>query len=181
MPIYTKKGDKGLTSVLSKDKKQIRKDNLLIFTIGAVDEANSYLGVCISQIDKKKFQKEIKLLRDAQEKLFTIGACLAGSRESIERKDLKAYENYIDRIESELPVLANFVLPGGSSESSQLMYARALIRKAEREVVKLSKKKKVKPEVFSFLNRLSDAVFMMARYVNYKMGVEEEVWAGSDK
>lgn len=181
MPIYTKKGDKGFTSILSKGKKQIRKDDLLISTIGAVDEASSYVGVCISQLDKKKFQKEIELLVNAQEYLFMIGANLAGSNNDIERENVKVYEKYIDTKESELPVLKNFILPGGTSESSHLMYARTLIRKAEREVVKLSRKKEVKPEVLVFLNRLSDAVFMIARYVNYKMGAEEEVWAGSEK
>ena len=181
MSIYTKKGDKGLTSTLSSKGRQIRKDTPLISTIGAIDEANSYIGVCLSLLDKKKFAIESKLLLEAQRTLFTIGASLAGSNVSIKRKDVKMYEDYIDKKEAELPVLANFILPGGSELSANLMYARSLIRKAEREVVKLSRKKEVRPEVFRFLNRLSDAFFMIARYVNYKMGVEEEVWAGSEK
>ena len=181
MSIYTKKGDKGLTSTLSSKGEQIRKDSPLISTIGDIDEANSYIGVCLSLLDKKRYTIESNLLLEAQRTLFTIGASLAGATGKLTEEETKKYEKYIDKRESELPVLTNFVLPGGSTEFSHLMYARTLIRKAEREVVKLSRKKEVKPEVFRFLNRLSDAVFMMARYVNYKMGVEEEVWAGSEK
>lgn len=181
MSIYTKKGDRGLTSTLSSKGGQIGKDTLLISTIGAIDEANSCVGICLSLLDKKRYTRELRLLFDAQRTLFTIGSSLAGATGEIPEKEVKKYEKYIDKRESELPVLKNFVLPGGSTESSHLMYARALIRKAEREVVRLSRKKEVEPEVIIFLNRLSDATFMMARYVNYKMGVEEEVWAGSDK
>ena len=181
MSICTKKGDKGLTSTLSSNSKQIPKDNSLIITIGAVDEANSYIGVCLSLLDKKRYVIESELLLEAQRTLFTIGASLAGATGEISERKTKKYEKYIDKRESQLPVLANFILPGGSMESSNLMYTRSLIRKAEREVVRLSRNKKIKPEVIKFLNRLSDAVFMMARYVNHKMNVEEEVWVGSEK
>jgi cob(I)alamin adenosyltransferase len=181
MSIYTKKGDKGLTSTLSSKGGQIGKDTPLISTVGAIDEANSYIGICLSLLDKKRYTTESKLLFDAQRTLFTIGASLAGAVVGISKKEVKKYEKYIDKRESELPVLKNFILPGGSTQSSYLMYQRALIRKAEREVVRLSREKEDEPDVIIYLNRLSDATFMMARYVNYKMSVEEEVWAGKDK
>lgn len=167
MAIYTKRGDKGETSLYDKNSRQnirVSKDSLRIGAIGAIDELNSYLGVASTN------------LKDIQRDLFTIGSILAGARLSFGKAKTKKLEKTIDKLEGKLPVLKNFILPGGTSEAAHLQYARALCRRAERELVSLSKTQDINPNILTFMNRLSDYLFMFARKANYDAKIKEETW-----
>ncbi len=174
MAIYTKRGDRGETSLYDKNSRQnirVSKNSLRIEAIGAIDEANSFLGIISSR--DANLGKEIK---EVQRNLFTIGGVLAGANLRFSKTKTKKLEKKIDKLEGELPVLKNFILPGGSEISSHLLYARTIVRRAEREVVALDKKEKVSPQILSYLNRLSDYVFMLGRLVNALSGIKEETW-----
>ena len=178
MVIYTKRGDRGKTSLYdeaSAQKERVTKDSLNIHAIGAVDELNSFLGITISFSENQKLNTQLKKV---QRNIFTIGSILAGSKLRFFKTKTKRLEKEIDELEGDLPVLKNFVLPGGSRLAAHLQFARALARRAEREVVSLSVLEPVKPQILMYLNRLSDYLFMLARDANYKAGVKEEVWVG---
>ncbi|MBI4153378.1 cob(I)yrinic acid a,c-diamide adenosyltransferase [Candidatus Woesebacteria bacterium] len=175
MAIYTKVGDRGETSLFKK-LAPISKDSVRINAIGAVDEANSYLGVIISESTELK-----KPLNEIQKNLFVIGSILAGARLRFSKTKTKKLEIVIDRLEGNLPTLKNFILPGGGKIGAKLLFARALLRRAERAVVSLNSVEEVKPGIMVYLNRLSDYLFMIAREVNFKEGFKEEVWKGSSK
>lgn len=178
MVIYTKRGDKGKTSLYDKDSAQrdgVSKDSLRIRAIGALDELNSYLGVVIASSQNPNLTGRLK---EVQRNLFTIGSILAGSKLRFFKTKTKELEKEIDELEGELPVLKNFILPGGASTASHLQYSRALCRRAERAVVSLSEKDPVKPQILIYLNRLSDYLFMQARNENHKLNITEETWVG---
>ena len=173
MAIYTKKGDRGKTSVLE-SKERIPKDSLKINAIGAVDELNSYLGVVLTVCQNPAITTTIKQI---QNDLFRIGSILAGSRLDFSQSKTKSLEKSIDHLEGKLPVLKNFLYSRGSSLSSHLQYSRTLARKAERQVVALNEGGfYIRPSILSYLNRLSDALFMLAREANYNLGIKEEIW-----
>ena len=174
MAIYTKKGDKGETSLYKKGKK-VSKNSSRIKAIGAVDELNSALGVCISFSDDKKLKS---LLAGVQRDLFVIGSVLAGANLRFGKSKTKKLEKVIDKLEGDLPVLKNFILPGGTKAASQLFFTRSIARRTEREVVSLHEREKVNPQITIYLNRLSDFVFMLARNENFEKGLNEIVWKG---
>ena len=176
MVIYTKRGDKGETSLFDKEARQnirISKDSLRIRAIGAIDEANSFLGVCVSLSEDKKLNN---LLSGIQGDLFRIGAILAGAKLRFSASKTKKLEKEIDLLEGTLPVLKNFILPGGDPLAAHLQVARTMVRRAERQVVRLNQTEPIKPEILSFVNRLSDLIFMLARKVNYERDIKEKVW-----
>ena len=115
-----------------------------------------------------------KKLKEVQGDLLTIGAILAGSKLRFFKTKTKRLEKEIDEMEGALPVLTNFILPGGSRPASNLQYARTLARKAERKLVSLNEKSAVKPQIPIYLNRLSDYLFILARDANSKMEVKED-------
>lgn len=172
MPIYTKKGDKGKTGLFS-TKKRISKSSSRINAIGSIDEANSFLGVIISFLKDKKLKKDLLLI---QKDFFEINAILAGSNLRFDKNKTKRLETKIDEIQKKLPKLNNFIFPGGEKVASMLFYERALARKAEREMVKLSKKEKVRPQIVMYVNRLSDYFFVLARKVNHDNKTSERQW-----
>ncbi|OGM05990.1 ATP:cob(I)alamin adenosyltransferase [Candidatus Woesebacteria bacterium GWB1_43_5] len=186
MVIYTKKGDGGTTSLYDKSSVQrtrISKSSLIVGALGAVDELDSYLGVCASFCENPK---TYELIQRVQKNLLRIGAIIAGSGLKFARSETSKLEKIIDELEGKLPVLKNFVVPGGSKISAHLHYARALARRAERRVVALSKDrpaggKKLSPHILSYLNRLSDFLFMLARKTNRDAGMGDEVWVGKKK
>ncbi len=176
MAIYTKKGDRGETSIIGKKKGEtirISKASALIDTIGAIDEANSYLGIVAFKLGNKSSQ-----IKEIQRSLFTIGSILAGANILPKGFITKKLELDIDRMDRELPKLTNFIIPGGSEISSHLMYARVLVRKAERRIVFLTQhcKFKFQGSILVFMNRLSDYLFVLARWVNNKNKVKETEW-----
>jgi len=184
MTIYTKKGDKGKTSLCKKgstQKRKILKSDSVIHALGAIDELNSYLGVITSHSQDQKLNKTIT---DLQKDMFTIGSIIGGSNLRFSKSKTTKLEKIIDKLEKKLPTLKNFILPGGCKTAAHLQYARSLARKAERRAVALSESKSSpggKPQVLTYLNRLSDLLFILAREANFKMGIKEEVWAGKRK
>jgi cob(I)alamin adenosyltransferase len=172
--IYTKKGDKGKTSLYG-SKKLISKSSFLIEAIGSVDELNSYLGVIRSS--NKDSNLNLKLEK-VQDDLFTLGAILSGVKLKWNAKRVGQLENEIDKLEKILPIQKNFILPGGYFLAAQLIYARALARRVERKLVALNNKlmrEKFKALVI-YLNRLSDYLFILAREENYQNHTPEKVW-----
>jgi cob(I)alamin adenosyltransferase len=163
MAIYTKKGDKGKTSLytLPRARKiRIAKSAPEIEALGAIDEVNSYLGV-VAAISDTNLRGEIEKI---QNNLFTISSLLAQADLEFPGARTKELEKKIDRLEKGLPPLANFILPGGCEVGAGLHFARTLVRKAERATVAL---KDVRPEILSYLNRLSDYIFLLARKANF--------------
>ena len=178
MRIYTRTGDDGTTSLYG--GKRVSKDDMRIRAIGAVDEANSAIGVARSHCLDRKADM---ILSELQSDLFSVGALLANPLEG-EKSDalsddhIDFLERIIDENEAALPKLANFILPAGSGLASHLFYARAVVRRAEREAVALSNVTKINPMVVKYLNRLSDLLFVMARKANKDAGFKEFVWKG---
>lgn len=176
MAIYTKKGDKGTTSLYdptNAQMKRVSKNSLWIWAIGSVDEVNSFLGICISLCQDKTLEKSLQRI---QRDLLNIGSILSGSALKFPITRVEILEDYIDELESTLPVLKNFILPGGIPLAAHLQYVRALTRRAERRVVALSAVERVKPTVLQYINRLSDYFFMLARKINSDGGIVEDAW-----
>jgi cob(I)alamin adenosyltransferase len=181
MAIYTKKGDRGQTSVFdSKSARltRISKDSLRVRAIGAVDELDSFLGFA------KSLSYDITVINfitDIQRDLLTIGSKLAGSKLHLSKTKTKKLEKSIDEWEGKLPVLSNFILPGGTPLGAYLHICRSAARRAEREVTALSQVENVSDNIKSYLNRLSDFLFMLSRKVNHDAGIKEEIWVGKKK
>ncbi len=176
MSIYTKKGDRGKTALFdsqNSQRKRVSKSSLRIETIGSVDELNSYLGVVVSGSKDDKLNDSLELV---QSNLLSIGSILAGSKLRLSSVQTSKLEEEIDEMEGRLPVLKNFILPGGNSVAARLHYARALTRKVERKVVKLNEVEPVKPQILVYINRLSDYLFMLARDTNFKTEEKEKIW-----
>lgn len=173
MVIYTKKGDKGRTSIFSPKKKRVSKDSAIVETLGCVDELNSFVGVTKTFSGKSEYETVLSYI---QRDLLTIGSIVAGSKLKFAKERVDVLENYIDEWESELPELKNFVLPGGDKFASHLQYCRSLTRRAERRAVALSKHQRMNSNVLKYLNRLSDFFFVMSRLANHNARFEDDVW-----
>lgn len=173
MPIYTKKGDKGTTKTLRQKDERISKDSAIVETLGAVDQLNSYLGVVKSQSQSPALKDKITKI---QVLLLTIGSITAGATLSFSKKHTSDLEKQIDEMDKVLPALTHFVIPGGSILSAHLQYARTLARALERRMVALSSEIKVKPTILTFLNRLSDYIFTLARYENFRLNIADDQW-----
>ncbi len=177
MAIYTRKGDKGKTGVFSpKDSKSVKvsKSSSQIEAIGSIDEANTFLGLAASFTKNKKIKSEVK---ETQRHLFEVGAYLAGARLQLDTNLVSDMEKRIDKIDKVLPKLKNFILPGGGQGGALLFMARTFIRRAERSVVNFSGKRKIDPIILIYLNRLSDYIYILARYSNFKEKTKEEAWS----
>lgn len=177
--IYTKTGDKGKTSTLG--GKRVCKCCLEMEAIGEVDETNAELGMLIAELDSK-FGKEKEKLIEIQHNLFIIGSNLAALQTDLKNVpklrnlETRKLEQWINEMEKDLPELKNFILPGGCEEAALSFYARAVCRRAERCVIKLSGKHHIAPEIKQYLNRLSDCLFVLARWLNHQAGAEEVKW-----
>jgi len=179
--IYTKTGDQGETSL--GDGTRVPKNHARVTAYGAVDELNAVLGVMLSQ--SAAFITECALLRDIQNDLFDVGAdlCLPESLEKgsstgplrVQAKQAERLEAAIDRLNARLSPLKSFVIPGGSMEAAWCHLARTVCRRAEREIVTLSQREPVNPQVVIYLNRLSDLLFVLARIYNNE-GKAEVLW-----
>jgi cob(I)alamin adenosyltransferase len=179
MPIYTRRGDKGETDVLGGVR--LPKDHLRIEAIGQIDEFNALLGIVMSFSEDEKSNA---LLKEIQKDIFVIGAEFAasGSKAKLHKRigpqRVAEIEQEIDKIEAQISPLHHFILPGGSKTASLLHLARTVNRRAERAVVALSRKEKVDPQIITYLNRLSDLLFVMARLMNRRKRIEEVIWQG---
>lgn len=181
MVIYTKRGDKGETSLYDERSSQrirVSKGSLRVEALGAIDELNSFLGITISFSNNSQITMYLK---EIQKNLLVIGSITAGSGLKFSISETSKLEKVIDNLEGELPVLKNFVLPGGTAFSSHLHYSRSLARRAERVMVSLSKKEIINQSQLVYLNRLSDFLFMLARFVNFEAMVKEETWSGKKR
>lgn len=177
MKIYTKTGDKGMTSLYG--GKRVSKDDIRIEAYGTVDELNSYIGSLISTLATDD-QKE--LLSEIQKRLFTIGSILASdpSKElptpDLLESDIELLEKAMDNMEAHLEPLRTFVLPGGSESNSKAHICRTVSRRAERRVISLAGIAKIDPIVVKYLNRLSDYFFILGRKIAFDLGHNEIPW-----
>lgn len=180
LKIYTKTGDKGTTSLIGGTK--VSKSDLRIEAYGTIDELNSYIGLCndLSQDNKSK-----TTMREIQDRLFTIGSSLAcdPAKETkmripdLKETDVTLLENEIDRMSDEIPPMKSFILPGGHITVSHLHIARCICRRAERYCVRLAlESKETDPVIIRYLNRLSDYLFILARYTAFLLKAEEIPW-----
>ena len=180
MKIYTKTGDKGETGLFGGGR--VRKDHPRIQAYGDVDELNSFIGWAKSLTQDKILSSELKRI---QNNLFDIGAILASphpeklegkSSSSVAPQEIEGLEKSIDRMEAELKPLLTFILPGGGEESSILHVARTVCRRAERQIITLSEREKISSQIIIYINRLSDYLFVLARWINFKKNVKEDTW-----
>ena len=178
MKIYTKTGDKGLTSLIGGTR--VPKYDLRIESYGTVDELNSYIGMIRDQ-DIEATQKD--LLKEIQDRLFTIGAALASDPEKSKMKipdlhlsDIEFLEKQIDQMNEVLPELKHFILPGGNQAASFCHISRCVCRRAERIAVHLAEQSFVYEKVIIYLNRLSDFLFVLARKLCYDRNLPENQW-----
>lgn len=178
MKIYTKTGDKGLTSLIGGTR--VTKSHIRIEAYGTVDELNSYIGLINDQINNPN---ENLVLKEIQDRLFTIGAVLAADPEKTKQKlpdllpaDIELLEKEMDKINQYIPPLKHFVLPGGDVLISHCHIARCVCRRAERAVVHLAEENFVADEVIIYLNRLSDYLFTLSRKIAFDLKTPENIW-----
>ena len=178
MKIYTKFGDSGETALYGGTR--IPKDALQIEAIGTVDELNAYIGYTQTLIDDTDL---CDLMERIQNYLFSLGADLATPATHTKSTEMRIsadftteMEKVIDTLSEELPPLTNFILPGGCQAGSVLHVARAVCRRSERCVVRLTRETDVNPEIIRSLNRLSDLLFVLARVANHRSQMPEPIW-----
>jgi cob(I)alamin adenosyltransferase len=177
--IYTKTGDTGKTSLIGGTK--VLKSDLRIEAYGTVDELNSYVGLCRDLVNDNTTTNTLK---EIQDRLFTIGSSLACDPEKepkmkipdLHESDVEFLEKEIDRMNETLPEMKNFILPGGHPTVSHLHIARCVCRRAERCVVRLEEKDDSITLIIKYLNRLSDYLFVFARFHAHLLKAEEIVW-----
>lgn len=183
MKIYTKKGDAGETGLFGNVR--VPKDDLRIETYGTFDELNSFLGLSLAETGIPEPLKSA-LLR-IQAELFQLGAELATPRGKdsgillVEAPSVTLMENEIDTMEKALQPLQTFILPGGSRASSVLHLARTVCRRAERALASLHRAEPQRPQVLQYINRLSDYLFVAARFTNMKLGEKDIPWIAPHK
>lgn len=179
--IYTRKGDDGTTSLGSRER--VSKDALRVRAYGTVDELNSMIGLAIASGLSQRLAEMLTLI---QNELLNVGSNLAFYAEDRERfgvpqvaeQRVKRLEAWIDELSLVVGPLQNFILPGGSVGAGYLHVARTICRRAEREAISLvlAEPDDIDGNVIKYLNRLSDALFVMARYENHEKGVAEPLW-----
>ena len=181
MKIYTRTGDTGTTGLFGGDR--VPKHHLRIEAYGTVDETNAFLGLARDRAAGDVALADLHpVLQRLQRELFVLGADLAtplnakASVPRIETDHVAALETLIDRFDSQVPPLKHFILPGGSSVATALHITRTVCRRAERCTVALRDREPVNPQAIIYLNRLSDLLFVLARWANRQAGVDEEAW-----
>lgn len=180
--IYTRRGDTGETSLVGGQR--VAKDCLRIECYGTVDELNSVLGMArISSLEHAALDLLSAALLRVQHELFNLGSILATMPADVHPKqprvtgaEIAALEQEMDGMNFGLPALRSFVLPGGSRLNAELHLARTVCRRAERIAVALAREEEMQPEAIRYLNRLSDALFVWSRWVNWKLGLTEVLW-----
>ena len=189
--VYTKTGDRGHTQLVG--GKKISKSDLRICSYGEIDELNSYVGGCRQMIIDSKFENDdlqriSDILYRVQNELFNVGNMLATLDEDIkkgmpqvETSHIVNLEKDIDYFNSNIPTLKSFILPGGSQTNVWFHITRTLCRKCERTVVALSKKEKIDIVIIKYLNRLSDALFVWSRWINFINSEDEVLWNPNEK
>ena len=187
MKIYTRTGDKGETSLIG--GKRVSKNDPRIVAYGCVDELNSNIGLVIALLKNRNlFSDLVDILLLIQNELFIVGSDLADPNYSLENKYetprvqekmASHLEAIIDRFEKELEPITFFILPGGSIEASSLHVTRSVARRTETAVAIVSKDQTINPAILIYLNRLSDFMFIAARLLNKRLGIEDVAWKPS--
>lgn len=178
MKIYTKTGDQGETSLIGGTR--VPKYHLRIEAYGTVDELNSWIGLIR---DQEMPASKVDLLLEIQDRLFTIGSLLASDPDKskmklpmLEQQDIDLLEQEMDKMEENLPPLKSFILPGGHSTVSYIHIARCVCRRTERLVVHLSEDNLIDSKISIYLNRLSDFLFMLSRFIAKELNATESPW-----
>ena len=189
MKIYTKTGDKGETGLYGGTR--ISKASTRVEAYGTIDELNAFIGVAKSQIENDDVLVQLKKI---QFDLFTVGSesatpldklMLANGKPRlpllISNVEIEELEHWMDEMENHVEPLQYFILPGGGKAATSLHVARTVCRRAERSLVVLSQAEEVREELIKYLNRLSDYLFVLARYVSKIQNEKEEYWNPNDK
>lgn len=176
MPIYTRRGDRGQTSLFGGTR--VLKSETRVDTYGTIDELNSVLGLAVSHLSLKhvSLKKELEII---QRTLFSIGSYLANpNAEPVPglSERVGEFERLIDEQTKKMPELHNFILPGGGKAGASLHQARTVCRRAERRLVALMQEEELDENVVKYLNRLSDLLFSSARFVNHIEKKTETIW-----
>jgi cob(I)alamin adenosyltransferase len=178
MKIYTKTGDSGKTGLFGGAR--VDKNNARIEAYGTIDELNSLIGVILSS---EINEKNRTILNRVQQTLFTVGSELATPSDvksdiiqALKHDEIKYLENCIDEIDDKLEPLKNFILPGGSKSAALLHFARTICRRAERKIITVNTTDNVNAEILIYINRLSDLLFILARFENYSNSTTEIEW-----
>ena len=178
MKIYTKKGDQGKTGLIGGTR--VSKDDLKIEAYGTVDELNAHLGLLRDSAENKNYSEQ---LIEIQDRLFTAGSILAvgdaGTKmnlPSLNEVDITTLEKWIDDMDTNLPEMKSFVLPGGHQIVSTCHITRTICRRAERRIVTLSKHTNIDPLLLIYFNRLSDYLFTLGRSLAMELNIEETPW-----
>jgi cob(I)alamin adenosyltransferase len=185
MKIYTKTGDKGMTSLFGGER--VWKDHLRIDAYGSVDETNTFIGLAITEISDNELKQA---LQNIQSKLFVVGSDLASPKNPDKENPTvpRVNETYIEEVEKQidhfsdlLPPLKHFILPGGTKGAALLHTSRTICRRAERKVITLSKQDEIGESISVYLNRLSDLLFVLARYANFVSNTPDIEWINPNK
>lgn len=177
MKIYTKTGDTGQTSLYG--GKRLSKADLRVEAYGTLDELNSWLGLIKDEIHGTHIKD---LLKEIQDRIFTISSHIASDPEKemplpdIFEQDISLLETEIDKMTEHLEPLKFFILPGGHRKVSEIHIVRTVCRRAERMIVSLSEQSQVESIIITYLNRLSDFLFVLARFISKELEVEENKW-----
>lgn len=176
MKIYTKTGDGGNTGLQGNFR--ISKSHPRIIAYGAVDEANAALGIVLTNSLDEDI---VTILTEIQNELFVVGADLSNPnmndvKNRVSLDMIEKLEHNIDKFESELPLLTNFILPGGSLPAAQIHFVRTVVRRAETQTVQLSEKDEINSNCITYLNRLSDLLFVIGRLINKRTNHEDIPW-----
>ncbi|NQV42832.1 MAG: cob(I)yrinic acid a,c-diamide adenosyltransferase [Candidatus Marinimicrobia bacterium] len=177
--IYTRTGDKGNTRLANGE--EVSKDSSRVAAYGDVDELNSVIGLVLTE---KPHEKLESALSSIQHTLFDLGGELAsdGMIEGlVTDQHVLSLEQHIDEMNMELPPLEEFILPGGTKSASMLHLARTVCRRAERSIITLNQSETVAPKIIEYINRLSDLLFVMARFENQRSGNQEVYWKNPRK
>ena len=178
MKIYTKKGDKGNTQLLGGS--MVKKNHIKLECYGSIDELNAFIG---NIYDQEISESHKEILLKIQNQLFNLGSCIAfdGKKESIKlpnvtENNIEMLEKAIDKMDASLPILKNFILPSGLSTVSKCHIARTICRRAERNLVALGEEEKINPLHLKYLNRLSDYLFVLARFILMENDISATEW-----
>lgn len=178
--LYTRHGDKGETSLFGGER--VPKDSLRVEAYGQIDQLSATIGLLVVSLPDDEVAGE---LRQVQNDLFDLGAELATPPDSrlqyklpqlIGEPDWRRLERLLDAYDAQVPPLRTFVLPGGHETAARAHLARTTCRTAERAVVRLAHEEEVRADVLTYLNRLSDFLFVCARLLNHRTGVDEVTW-----
>jgi cob(I)alamin adenosyltransferase len=179
--IYTRTGDDGTTGLFGGPR--VPKSHARIEAYGAVDETNAHLGRARMNLQEYEIPDSLlQLIKELQEELFVLGADLATPVDAkaptarIQPEHVERLEEAIDRYDEELPDLDRFVLPGGTAPGADFHVARTVCRRAERTLVHARSEAETSDDALRYLNRLSDLLFVLGRWVNHRLGAEEEKW-----